>query len=1480
MRLVTTLSVEPLEGKIRYHLVIQQSEGTDPLEEEFSCRLSEEEIIDLQKTADRLLRSTDSPNFTREAKKKGLLIYKTLIPKPLRERLKELSGPLLIRTPLYGIPWEVLYDGEEFWGLRYALGKRIVMDRAVPARTGSNPGGRPRALIIGSDPRGDLRFVENEIDSICKTLEDVVDICCVVGTGATFDSIMEYLNEEFDLIHYAGHIVQGRQGELALLLAEERQLSAAVIERNIAGHPLVFLNGCASVRGDQAPRVEQWEKMLSSVAYAFLFGGAAGVVGTLCDVSDENAAFLATEFYGRVLESVAVGEALRQARLQCRKRRPNSAIWLSMALHGAPLLVPFREKANPEVKSEQKPAQVQHLFGSNGEFLADSWRREAIEVFINARAEALARSSQTVGPYDLLVALVGTSLFRSILDPWGKQVAVTVPDLLVKLVRAQTGSVGPAPLPKSITRRSHLTGETLAIIETAGKLRGVEPIGVRHLLLAILSGTVADINELLGRVGIDRLRMEKTLNIAEQPSAVSPPDVPIPRPSALRRPSPEVGTPSPSDSVFRNQSPELFDAFGQLRNEDVGSPCFEVLNNAAREAADVGDEVIEPVHIFVALLCSPEVQKGLGIPVEDRELLSRFARSTIYLLFGKRPSQAKRAVLPERRFFSNDALEILRFAARSDFKPLRWESLLSEIGKFLAPKLDSIVIGDERGSKAPVQEFIKKLVSGRPVPPGPRFMDSKYVDSAEGSQTSKHPLFEASGKLQHQKLEKISRTLLNAASGMAHRGEVTEEHLLAAILEKNDSLLTLALALQGIDARELKGRLIISGDGSSPLIYARCSAGLRTILSAAAKRALNHQPVDERHLTQALLEFPNPVLNRIFDASHIDLSRVREAIEQSPQILLRRASMPALYQYGRDLTEEARAGRIPPLIGRHNELRQIGLVLARKDKSNVLLIGEAGVGKTAIVEGLARNIAEGSAPSHLMHRRIIEINAGQLVAGTSLRGDLEARIQALLSDTELHPEVILFIDEFHAFLHLGGHGDRTALTVGNQLKSALARGSISVIGATTTQELALSVERDPAMMRRFRLIHIVEPSPEETLEILRRIKAHLEKNYHVTVSDDALITAVTLADRHLPGHMPDKARDLVVDTCAARMVEGLSGDDTIVSAEDIARVTSDLIKIPVGTLAEAARETALSHEAALARRVVGQDEAIARVASRLRTAAILRDPRRPVAVLLFAGPTGVGKTEMARAIASEYCGGVEALTTIPMNEYGEKLTVSRLTGVGPGWVGHDEEPVLLTALKNRPHSVILLDEIEKAHADVWKILMRLFDEGILVDPRSNREVNGREAIYIMTSNLVLSETAAVGFTAAGNRHVTDPRKVLIRFFPSEFVNRIDEIVLFAQLDFEAARKIVAIRLLELTGRVRQEHKVEVQFNDSIAEWVATRAFSPEFGARELARFIDTQVREPLSAALVDTLKGVSLIQGTLVDGSLRFEKAVPTQKTA
>ena len=572
-----------------------------------------------------------------------------------------------------------------------------------------------------------------------------------------------------------------------------------------------------------------------------------------------------------------------------------------------------------------------------------------------------------------------------------------------------------------------------------------------------------------------------------------------------------------------------------------------------------------------------------------------------------------------------------------------------------------------------------------------------------------------------------------------------------------------------------------------------------------------------------------------------------------------------LARFGRNMTAQARRGEIGPVIGRSREIMAVLQSLARSTRSSPLLVGEAGVGKTAIVEAVAIRGVLGQDPRVLGGRRIVELNLGALVAGTENRGELVRRTKELLEELRASPDVILFIDEIHTIVSEGGTGP--VLDAANLLKPALIRNEIRVIGATTIKEFREGIERDAALGRRFERIDVAEPSVTETLEILRGLKEGFEKRHGVTIEDSALEAAVSLSARFdTDRRWPDKAVDLV-DRVAARAgatapsppgpSKGASGRGLVatpVDARRVAEVLAEMRSLPVETVTDGSGEGArlLKLEAHLKSKIVGQEEAIARVAARVRLAHSAGTERRgPLAVFLLLGPTGVGKTEMARSLAKFLFGGADDLTRFDMSEYREEQGVSRLIGTPPGHTGHEEPGQLTEAIRRKPYSVVLLDQVEKAHPKVFDVFLQLFDSGRLTDAQG-RVADARSVIVVMTANPGAVAAAGEAGYAAGNETVPLTRAgkakaALRRFFPPEFLNRIDDIVTFRALDEGDFRRISRPLLAALVTRVRKTHGVFLRFEPEAEAFVVRSGFDAEKGVSELKRVIERLVEMPLSS---------------------------------
>ena len=764
--------------------------------------------------------------------------------------------------------------------------------------------------------------------------------------------------------------------------------------------------------------------------------------------------------------------------------------------------------------------------------------------------------------------------------------------------------------------------------------------------------------------------------------------------------------------------------------------------------------------------------------------------------------------------------------------------------------------------------------------------------------------------------------------------DLDTDHLLWAVLQNDTLQATVRRA--GADPQALLAALGESsrkpGD-DRPLQVALTPAAKRALLdSLQVSRALGSSYVGPEHLLMALGLNPDSAAGKLM-AGKLDPQTLQAA---SSGGAAGNSKTPTLEQYGVDLTDLARRGEIDPVIGRADEIEQAVEVLSRRTKNNPVLIGEAGVGKTAIVEGLAQRIVDNDVPLTLEGKRVIRLDLAGLVAGTRYRGDFEERLRKVIDEIQESGDgLIVFLDEIHTLVGAGGGGDGGGMDASNMLKPALARGQMRVVGATTLDEYRKSIEKDPALARRFQPVLVGEPSVEDTVAILRGLRDNYEAHHQVRITDEALDAAAELSDRYLTDRfLPDKAIDLI-DQAGARVrlrvktpgadvreqehrLEQLTRDrDQAVAAEnyekasqlrdqitslrteldstaaadsvpqvtgaDIADVVSRSTGITVSQLTEEERDRLLRLEAHLHDHVVGQDDAVAAVAEAVRRSrAGLGDPDRPVGSFLFLGPTGVGKTELARSLAEALFGDADRMVRLDMSEFQERHTVSRLVGAPPGYVGYDEAGQLTEAVRRRPYSVVLLDEIEKAHPDVFNILLQVLDDGRLTDSQG-RTVSFKNTVLIMTSNigsdLINGTRRTVGFAGAGLSPDTDLQDKLDRRLREqlrpEFINRIDEIIVFRQLETDQLRKITEMMLGE-TRRRLQAQDVSIELSTAAVDWLADKGFQPEYGARPLRRTIQRELDNRLSKLLLSAeLRPGQRVGVDVADGALTFSVSVP-----
>ncbi len=754
--------------------------------------------------------------------------------------------------------------------------------------------------------------------------------------------------------------------------------------------------------------------------------------------------------------------------------------------------------------------------------------------------------------------------------------------------------------------------------------------------------------------------------------------------------------------------------------------------------------------------------------------------------------------------------------------------------------------------------------------------------------------------------------------------QIDTEHILLALIEQPQGVISQLLEIMGITPESLTERLdyilrtspkanIFGGGAGQIFITPR----VKRIIDQANEEAnrLKDEYISTEHIFLAILTEKSTPAARLLEGVGISRDRVYDSIQElrggqrvtDPQAESR---YRVLEKYSRDLTQMAREGKLDPVIGRDAEILRVIQVLSRRTKNNPVLIGEAGVGKTAIVEGLAQKIATNDVPEILSGRRVVSLDLGAMIAGSRFRGEFEERLKAAIEEVQRSEgEVILFIDELHTVV--GAGAAQGAMDASNMLKPALARGELQCVGATTLDEYHKHIEKDSALERRFAPVYVEEPSVEDTIEMLRGLRDRYEAHHKVSFSEEALVDAARLSARYVSDRkLPDKAIDLIDEAAAKLRValyslptelkamkseidrltkeEEQAGNerdyeraatkkaerlrieedfhkerdkweaehelDEVVEANDIAEVIAQWTGIPVSEMLESEAEKLLHMEERLHERIIGQDEAIKAISDAIRRARSgLKDPRRPNGSFIFIGPSGVGKTEVAKALAEFMFDDQDALVRIDMSEYREQHAVSRLFGAPPGYVGYEEGGQLTEAVRRRPYRVILFDEIEKAHPEVWNALLQILDDGRLTDGQG-RVVDFRNTILIMTSNLgteYVNKSGSLGFLQSepGSDDEIKIQKALKGAFRPEFLNRIDEIITFSPLSRKEMVQIVDLQMKEIRERLA-EHGLEVVLTADARDWLANQGYDPSFGARPLKRALQKFIESPLSVELL------------------------------
>ena len=812
--------------------------------------------------------------------------------------------------------------------------------------------------------------------------------------------------------------------------------------------------------------------------------------------------------------------------------------------------------------------------------------------------------------------------------------------------------------------------------------------------------------------------------------------------------------------------------------------------------------------------------------------------------------------------------------------------------------------------------------------------------------------------MQSRFTKKAQEALNHAAetATMLGHGYIGSEHLLLGLIKAEGSLASSILIDNDVTDEKITNlvyQLIAPDSNISVKEPAGYTPRVRRILENASKEAIRFKSelIGTEHILISIIKETESVAARLLNTIGVSIKKMyvdilvamgedtnayKEDFQNGKVRNKDRRTTQTLNQYSRDLTQLAREGKLDPVIGREEEIKRVIQILSRRTKNKPCLIGEPGVGKTAIAEGLAAKIVEGSVPDNIKNKRLLTLDLSGMVAGSKYRGEFEERIKRVINEVKNDGNVLLFLDELHTII--GAGGAEGAIDASNILKPSLARGEIQLIGATTIEEYRKYIEKDAALERRFQSVKVEEPGIEETVGILKGLRSRYEQHHQVTITDDAIKAAVKLSERYINDRfLPDKAIDLIDEAASKARLKSYTMPDEItkieeqlnklenekeeavkseafeeageikkkqarkkarleklkqkweddknssniiVGEDEVADVVSAWTRIPVQRIAQAETERLIKLEETLHNRVIGQDEAVTAIAKAIRRGRVgLKDPNRPIGSFLFLGPTGVGKTELSKALADAMFGTESALIRVDMSEFMEKHTVSKLIGSPPGYVGYDEGGQLSEKVRRNPYSVILFDEVEKAHPDVFNVLLQVLDDGHITDS-TGRVVDFKNTVIIMTSNAGAENIVApktLGFATATDEkqnHENMKSKVMDevkRIFKPEFINRIDEIIVFHMLNKEQIAKIVDIMINTVNKRTLEQMKISIELDDEAKKYIVEKGYDEKYGARPLRRTIQNEIEDNIAEKILEgKIKEGNKVKVSVKDGTLDF----------